>query len=365
MVSLEQGSVDVVLAPAWIPDANGVEFLDRVMERWPGITRMLLSDSALLETAVRGLGKAHHHVLDAAGLPTLLQVLARWADFKSTVSNPKLPLLMARMRQLPSPPESYFQVLEEVRSSDASVQRIGDLIVQDPALSAKVLQLANSAVFALQLQVTHPAEAVAYLGVETTKALLLLAHTFSYFEQVDCGRFSVTAFQCHAFSVGRWAQRIAQCEECSPDVQNQAFTAGLLHDVGKLLLAANLPGEFSRALAQSEETGRPLWQIESELLGANHAELGGAILNTWLLPKPIVDAVVWHHALPSGAAASFSPGVAVFAANLLERSASEPAGEGARPELSEQMLAVADAKRWEVWQRCQYEAETPAAPSIS
>jgi HD-like signal output (HDOD) protein len=239
---------------------------------------------------------------------------------RPSLDNPELPALMSKMHHLPGPPEIYLQIVEEVQTGDASVDRIGELIIEDQALSAKLMQLANSAVFALQLQVIHPTEAVTYLGLETTKALLLLAHTFSFFEHLPESTFSPTSLQYHALTTARLAQRIASAEDGGSECALQSFSAGLLHDLGKLLLAANLPREFAQALVLSREQSRCLWEVESQLLGASHAEIGGCFLATWNLPPPIVEAVTWHHApaqCPS-ASTSFSPLTAVHTANVLE-----------------------------------------------
>jgi HD-like signal output (HDOD) protein len=233
------------------------------------------------------------------------------------------------MHRVPSPPETYDKLTAMLRSADASLDQIGQLIIQDPALCAKLLQLANAATTGLRFRVNHPVQAVAYLGLETTKALLLLARTWSYFEQFPAINFSLATFQEHSLAVGRYAQQIAKLEAVGDEFVDKTFSAGLLHDLGKLLLAANLPPVFEEALKQAQQQGRPLWEMEEELLGANHAEVGGYVLGTWNLPAPIVDAVAWHHA-PERApksSDSFSPLTAVHVANVL---AHQSGGESAR-----------------------------------
>lgn len=346
---LSNSSIDLVVARVWLSDTNGVDFLDAVLAKWPETTRVLLSDSALLETTVRGIGKAHHHLLEPCPPSALLDIVGRSGQFCATLANPHLPALMAKMPQLPSPPETYFQILEEVRSSDASVDKVGNLIVEDPALSAKVLQLANSAVFGLQLRVVHPAEAVAYLGLETTKALLLLAHTFSYFERVT--NFSLSALQNHALTVARFARRIAEVESATQEVQSESFTAGLLHDLGKLLLAANLPEQFEQAVERSKQTPCQLWEAERDLVGASHAEVSGFLLDTWHLASPVVNAVTWHHEPQKGAGANrFTALSAVYAANLLDHQlrAEGKNGNPVEPDVP-YLGAIGCTERWSDW----------------
>jgi HD-like signal output (HDOD) protein len=327
---LENNAFEVVLTRAKLADMDGLELLDAVMTRAPETIRMLLSDYASRETTVRAIGKAHHHLIEPCDPLTVLALLGRIEAFQSGICNPALPALISRLPQLPSPPELYFEVLGELQSGEGSLDRIGSLIAQDPSLTAKVLQLANSAVFGLQLRVDHPVEAVAYLGLETTKALLLLAHSFSYFEKVHSHRFSLPSLQYHSLTVGRYAQRIADVEDSSSEVRSQAFTAGLLHDLGKLLLAANVPEQFDQIWTQCQNERRPVWEVETQLLGANHAEVGGFVLETWHLPAPIVEAVTWHHCpiRSWSSPQSFSPLTAVHAANGLEHELRPEPAEG-------------------------------------
>src|ERR1700744_481644 len=114
------------------------------------------------------------------------------------------------MRQAPSPPMIYFQVVSEMQSKNVSVQRIAELISQDPSMMAKILQLANSAVFGLQLQVIEPVEAISYIGLQTTKALVLMSHTFSTFHELRLAGFSVDSLWSHSVLAGAFARRIAQ-----------------------------------------------------------------------------------------------------------------------------------------------------------
>ena len=173
--------------------------------------------------------------------------------------------LMGKMRWVPSPPNLYFRVAMEIESPNASVETVGKIISQDPAITAKVLQLANSAVFGLQLQVNEPAEAVAYLGLEATKTLVLLAHTFSEFDRLPRGGFSVAELWFHSVQVGQFARQIVLLEQQAPDLSEQAYAAGLLHDLGKVLFAANLPVPFGQALTLAKNSQSNLHLAETRL----------------------------------------------------------------------------------------------------
>jgi HD-like signal output (HDOD) protein len=223
------------------------------------------------------------------------------------------------MRQVPSPLKAYTQITEEMKSPNCSLEKIGSLIAQDPAVTAKVLQLANSAVFGLKLNVVHPAEAIGYIGLETTKAVVLLAHTFSSFDNLKLVRFSIEDLWRHSVEVGRMARRVTEMENAGQEIAEQAFVAGLLHDIGKLLFAANHAGLFGKVLRLSREQHCNLWEAEAQILpGVGHAELGATVLGIWGLPKSITEAVALHHLPWRQRGRTFSPITAVHVANILD-----------------------------------------------
>jgi HD-like signal output (HDOD) protein len=127
-------------------------------------------------------------------------------------------------------------------------------------------------------------------------------------------------------------------EEADLDVAEQAFAAGLLHDLGKLLLAANLPEAFRQAIALAREQGRPVWEAESQVLGVCHAELGACLLGIWGLPAPIVEAVALHHFPLRCPKRVFSPLTAVHASDFITRQ-SEPCSTLIEAELDSDYLA--------------------------
>lgn len=316
-----QGKYDAVVADVQLCDMCGTDLLDDVMRWRPSTTRIILSDVGDTESTVQCMGRGHRHVFKPCDAKMLLSVLNQapppqaWRPCELAYG------LITKMRRVPSPPTVYFQIVSEMESPYASVERIGGLISNDPALCAKVLQLANSALFGLQLQVVRPVEAVAYLGLETTKALVLLANTFTAFEQLKLGGFSVESLWRHSVFTGHSARRIAQAEDVSPEEAEQASAGGLLHDLGKLLFAANVPEKFGEAMARSRERQIPLWEAEHQIIGASHAEVGACLLGIWGLPRPVVEAVALHHDPARLKNMEFCPATMVCAANAFAREA--------------------------------------------
>ena len=317
--ALEAAAFSAVVAESQLPDMTGMEFLDQVMASQPHVTRILRFRLLITQENLNGVGQSHHLLREPCDAAKLLDFLRQMGALQQRFSNPALPSLMAGMHQLSSPPDLYFQVVEELASPNASVAAAGELIARDPAVTAKLLQLANSAAFGGPARVNQPAEAVSYLGFEMTKAMLLTVHSLSLFETAPAIRPYLEPFWDHALLTGQYAQRIAEWENADQELAGQAFTAGLLHDLGKLLYIANRPDEFAEAMAAARAENRSPWIMEARHLGASHAEAGGFLLAVWNLPPAIVEAVAGHHCPLENRSSPqhFAPLTAVHAADVL------------------------------------------------
>ena len=360
---IERINFDAAIVDEDLADVEGVDLLDRIMQGQPKMLRLILSDLENATSTVKCVGRAHQHLLKPCDAFMISHALNQALTLQAWLPSEAVYRLVSRMRWLPSPPGIYTRILAEMRSMDTSIEKVGELIAQDPAVSAKVLQLANSAVFALQLEVVQPAEAVSYVGLETTKALVLLAHTFSSFARLHVVGFSAEALWRHSVAVGHIARQIATSQSSGPELAEQSFSSGLLHDIGKLLLAANLAEPFGQALALAKAEGCALWEAESQVFGATHAELGACLLGIWGLPTPVVKAVALHHDPSRSTAQAFSPLTAVHAANVFEHEF-QPGPAGFKPPTLDvnYLNKLGLAQRAEEWrQECSKSNEAAAA----
>jgi HD-like signal output (HDOD) protein/ActR/RegA family two-component response regulator len=315
----QQQTIAVVVADVNLNGKSGTDLLDAFMRRQPKALRLIISDLADVASTMKCIGHAHHHVLKPCSAQTLLQALDQAFAQEAWLPSEPVQGFIAQMRQVPSPIKAYQQIVQEMKSPTCSLEKIGNLVAKDPAVAAKVLQLANSTVFGRELKVVNPAEAIGYIGLETTKAVVLLAHTFSSFDNLKLARFSIEDLWRHSVAVGRMAQRVVVLEKAGEDLAEQAFAAGLLHDIGKLLFAANHSGLFGKVLRLAREQQCNLWEAESQILpGVGHAELGATVLGIWGLPKSITEAVALHHCPWRQRHHTFSPVTAVHVANILD-----------------------------------------------
>jgi HD-like signal output (HDOD) protein/CheY-like chemotaxis protein len=358
----EQGEFDAVVADVQLCDMSGVDLLDEIMRRQPKAFRIVVSEQGDMESTVRCIGKAHYHLLKPCDVAMLVSALNQDLTPGSWVPGANVQALIGKMRWVPSPPSLYFRIALEMDSPAASVETIGQIIAQDPPITAKVLQLANSAVFGLHLQVNQPAEAVAYLGLEATRTLVLMAHTFSEFDGLPRVGFSVDELWFHSVLVGQFARQIVLLQQQEPDLGEQAYAAGLLHDLGKILFAANLPVPFGQAVNLARQEKTALHLLETRILGATHAEIGACLLAIWGLPTPIVEAVALHHEPAAASHKAFGPLTAVHAADVFAHELAPDHPDVVPLELDQpylQQLGLLD--RAEFWRRHCHDLNTQAA----
>jgi putative nucleotidyltransferase with HDIG domain len=214
-------------------------------------------------------------------------------------------------------PALYTDIMRCLQSPNASLEDVGELIARDLGMTAKVLKLVNSAFFGLPRQIASPSEAVLYLGMENVKSLVLAAQTFGQFQEINVPGFDAAALWQHSLEVATAAQKIARQQHAKSIVTEQAFVAGLLHDVGKLILAINLRDQYTAIAPGEPSADRRVWMIEREILGASHADVGAYLLGLWGLPPPVVEAIALHHQPVPNEEAEFTPLTAVYVANIL------------------------------------------------
>lgn len=344
---------NAVVADAKLPDMAGISLLDEIIVSHPHAVRIVLSEFNDLAETVNCVARVHRHLIKPCDASALSDALDAACAADSWLPNPNARRLLSRLTWVPSPPKQYFAIAEEMASPAASLEAIGKLISTDPSLAAKILQLANAAVLGLHLEVARLDEAVAYLGFDVTRCLVLLAHTFAEFDKLAPEHFSAETLWSHSALVARFAKEVAALHGLSTDEEEQAYTGGLLHDLGKVVLAANLPEKFSQALRRKRRDRITLQSIEAELFGADHAELGACLLGIWGLPVAVVESVGVHHNPSRSSSTRFSPVAAVHIANAFAHQVQSADGENLWEYVDRSYLErVGVANRLEAWSSC-------------
>ena len=324
LAALDREPFDAVVAGLNLSGTTGVGFLNEVAKRHPRLVRFIRCTFEERRGLKGFAGSAPQHFPTDLDADEALNVVRRALLIEEWFGNPAIKALLTKLRKLPTLPSLYSQLLHELQSPNVAVDTVAQLIAKDPVMTAKMLQLVNSAYFAMPRQITDPVEAVMILGLERVRSLILLAQVFSQFDKTQCEGFQLEELWRHSVAVGTYAHLICQAERKPTALADQAFTAGLLHDLGKLLLAGNLPQVYAQVLEQAQRRKVPTRTVGFELFGTTHAELAACLLGTWGLPLGILEAVAWHHQPALSDDTTFSLLTAVHVANAIDHEKRAP-----------------------------------------
>jgi len=292
-------SVKVIVVSADLHGVDGVNFLAHVKETYPDIIRFIAlaeTDSKLFMSA----SAVSHQCLSKPYDEHEIKVLMlRALSLRQRLDGCTLRDRLHDIGGLPSLPTLYKKITDEMYSSDPSLAKVSEFIEKDLSLSAKVLQVVNSAGIGLGSQVTLVSQAVTLLGMERLSTMVLLAEVYSMVGDAKLPPgFSLEALWQHSLQVSNFSKVIADEAVGDRQLTDASFTAGLLHDIGMVILAAHFATELGSVLVLAKEDEISLWEAEKEIFGTTHAEIGGYLLELWGLPDPIVEAVTFHD-LPS------------------------------------------------------------------
>jgi len=285
---------EVIVTDMRMPGMDGAALLNEVMRLYPDMLRLVLSGQSDLESVVKSAGVTHQYLSKPCSIEVMRDAVNRAVALHQLLGDSALKQLLSRLHSIPSVPPLYVELMSCVKSNEATIEKVSAIVQKDMGMSAKVLQLANSALGAAG-RVTSTADAVIYLGLDAIRTLLLTLHAFSEFQPSAGSAFCMQALWRHSLATGVLAERIFQTLPADGGVHESMRMIGLLHDVGQLVLAANLPETFDRAYQLAEEKQVPHWEAEKEVFGATHAEVGAYLIGLWGLPEQIVEAVAYHH----------------------------------------------------------------------
>jgi HD-like signal output (HDOD) protein/CheY-like chemotaxis protein len=314
---LRQTPFDVVVSDMQMPGMTGIELLSEVRKLHPQTSRIIISGFADQAEAADSLNCTHLFIPKPFDVKLLRATLDRISSLDAFLKDDKLRGLAGKLRTLPSFPALYLDIMLEIESPTSSIQGIANVVAQDPGITAKILQVANSAALGLPERVSDPAEAVQQLGMTTVRSLALSAQVYGCFAPGRLKNFSAEALWAHLMKCGDLARTILRREGADVAECEDAFTAGMLHDMGKLMLADSLPDEFGQALALAAEEQIPLPEAEMAVFGATHAGLAAYLLGLWGLPAAIVEAVAFHHTPEKSALKKCTALTAVHVANAM------------------------------------------------
>lgn len=313
-----QTHYDVVVADMRMPGMDGADLLTEVQRLHPATARIILSGYSETKSILRAAGPAHQFLTKPCNSQSLIAAIERVLKLQSILDNDGLREAVAKLGALPTLPDLYLAIISELNSPEPSIKRIGELVEKDIGVSATLLKLVNSSFFGFYNEVTSPSYAVMLLGVEVLKGLILGIKILQELPEERPDGLSFDHLWDHCLRISHFAKAIAQAEGGDKKTADICFLSGMLHDVGKFILASRYPGEYRKVVAKAALENGLVHHAEQELFGATHAEIGAYLLGLWGMHEDVVEAVHNHHRLDRVKAAGFNPAVAVHAADWIE-----------------------------------------------
>ena len=315
---LERDPFDVIVSDMRMPQMDGAQLLGTVQEKYPLMVRIILSGHSDQEMVMKSVKSAHQYLSKPCEKQVLIDTITRACFLRNTLNQKSLQYVVSGIDTIPILPALYTQIMAELNSKDASAASVGKIITKDIGMTAKILQLVNSSFFGMPRHVANPMEAVIFLGIDVVKTLVLSIEVFAEFQERTLSILPVKKIYDHCVKTGIIAKKIAVLEKMGKEESDNAMIAGILHDLGRLLLAENFPDEYQEIMEKVKKDQKEIHVVELAILGVTHAQIGAYLLGLWGLPDNIVEGVAFHHNPSADIVKKFDLCGLLHVANLME-----------------------------------------------
>lgn len=356
LAALEKQPYDLICCDMRMPGMDGAQLLTLVSVRWPQTVRIVLSGYSQLTQAIRMVPIAHQYLSKPCQPNQFDNILERCLRVQELLTRPTLRAVVGRVRKLPALPRTYAKLREVMAKPNVATGEVAKVVAADMAIAAKVLQVVNSSFFRLARSIGKIEQAVSYLGFAAVRNLVMSVEVFSQWTKTNAvSGLDLESMQNEALQTGALARELA----AGTAIADDALVAGLLHDIGYLVLVAECPKELQQAKRESLEKNIPMYQAERNIIGASHAEVGAYLLALWGLPYSIVEAVAQHHEPHAVAQTEFDLLSAVVIAEALLRKPDQPSALDADHQIDAAYLQTIHAPF--TWEHAQQRAQAITA----
>lgn len=308
LAMLAKHQFSIIICMAELGKVSGLELLRAVGKKFSRPARFLVNN-ATSDISLEASQVAHSilaYPIDVAKLKTKIKNVG---SQNTAITKKSIISAVKSVKTLPSAPKVYMQLNHILQSKHVDSDKIADIITQDPALAAKVLQFSNSAFIAKGNAINSITEAITRMGVEMLSCIVMTAELFVY--KPSFQGFSIEDEQQHSLATAKFAASLVK-----PALKQQAMIAGLLHDIGKLVLFDIDPALTKRFFQeQSHSTDNIL--LERRMFNCDHCAVGAFLLHVWSFPYDLIAAITDHHEPKKLLSSDFGVSQAVYVANKL------------------------------------------------
>jgi HD-like signal output (HDOD) protein len=281
---------DLILSDQLMPGMQGSQLLEEVRKIAPTTIRVIMSGYVSLNKLTL-ITSAHQYMAKPFDIGRLRDIIQRSFSAQERISNKSLQLVATSLRSIPSLPQVHQSLLAELEDARSGSSTIARMVAEDPGLSIKVLQLANSPLFGQGGLITNPTDAVMCLGTEMIAAIVLSQSLFRHYETLALEDVDVPRVWSHSWETAYLAQYICREKRLPRRAAEHAFLAGLLHEAGRLILVDNFPGQFAGACREARQAKSPLGPRLLETFHTTPAQLTAYLMELWGMPPEVVAAL--------------------------------------------------------------------------
>ena len=293
LLELERRPQDVVVADVDAGTADAASLLCAISERWPSTSRIALCGS--LECSTRpyqlALPAAHQYIFRESAASEFHEAVERCLRLQDLLSQPGLRAVIGSVHRLPPRPRTFARLQVMMSHRNVTPKKICAVIEADAAITAKLLQLANCAMFHEREPIRNIEQALVRLGFLGLRNLVMCAEVLNGWRRATHGALDLDSMQAHVQRVARVTAALTAGSHCS----DEAVLAAFLHDIGYWLLVQERPAQLDQAAALAVSTDIPMQEAERCILGTSHAEIGAYLLGLWGMPNTLVEAIAHHH----------------------------------------------------------------------
>ena len=347
---LARDPVDILIMDLQLPDLATSGLLLRVQEAHPGTVRIALTDPApadVLDEAETDF----HRVFLKSREPSFLIDAVESLNIEDDETNVRaIRAFVAGLGRIPSLPSLYAELVALLEQEDAGMDEVSRLVRRDLAVASQVLKLANSVHFAARCPVAEIGQAVVRVGMDSLKAMVLFRGLISSFNGHLPKEMDLEKLWFHSFQVAMGVSKLAILEGQTA-LADQAFSVGLLHDVGVVVLATDPSRRYGALLARANSSRIPLAVLEHETYGVDHTQVGAHLLSLWGLPPGFCRPIREHHAPPPPGGEAFPLSSALHLADV-RHGGGAAVGMFADGRWGLHPSVLMDARRFARWKAC-------------
>ena len=293
--ALDTKPYNLLISEIVMPEMDGLDFFKTAKEKHPTIIRIMETANENREFLVKASELAHIVIPSNCEKDSFNEIIKNTMSLQEIIANKDILKKLTSIKSLPSPPEVYNKLVSTLQNEDCSTHQVAEIIKNDIAITAKLLQMINSAFFGMKTHVESPMHAVNLLGIDTVKSIVLTSGIFHTIREKEFAGFSVDEMYRQSMAVGAATRHLANVFGFRTKDIEDALMAGLLHDIGKLLMITNFKKELADAKKIAQTDNILIGDAIRQIIGISDAELGAHLLSLWNLPLSILEAVAYHN----------------------------------------------------------------------